>query len=68
MKLKVLSLIFIIIFAIPGIVFAMNRIEILPPISEAGLMLLFGILLTSASFFGKKIYAEQRLNQNRLSK
>ena len=65
MKIKVLGLIFIIIFAIPGVVFAMNRIEVLPPISEAGLMLLFGILLTSTSFFGKKLLAEQKINQNR---
>ena len=65
MKIKVLGLIFIIIFAIPGVVFAMNRIEVLPPISEAGLMLLFGILLTSTSFFAKRILAEQKINQNR---
>ena len=65
MKIKVLSLIIIIIFAIPGVVFAMNRIEVLPPISEAGLMLLFGILLTSTSFFAKRILAEQKINQNR---
>ena len=68
MKFKVLSLIFVMIFALPGVVFAMTRIEILPPISEAALMLLFGILLTSASFYGKKLYPEQRINQNRLSK
>lgn len=65
MKIKVLSLIFVIILAIPGVVFAMNRIEILPPISEAGLMLLFGILLTSASVFARKSYAEQRISRNR---
>ena len=65
MKIKVLGLIFIIIFAIPGVVFAMNSIEVLPPISEAGLMLLFGILLTSTSFFAKRILAEQKINQNR---
>jgi len=65
MKIKVLALIFIIIFAIPGVVFAMNRVEVLSPISEAGLMLLFGILLTSASFFGKRLLAEQKINRNR---
>ena len=64
MKIKVLSLIFVIIFALPGVVFAMNRMEILTPISEAGLMLLFGILLTSTSVFGRKILAEQKINRN----
>ena len=65
MKIKVLGLIFIIILAIPGVVFAVNRIEVQPHISEAGLMLLLGILLTSTSFFGKKLLAEQKINRNR---
>ncbi len=65
MKIKILSLIFVIIFALPGVVFAMNRMEILTPISEAGLMLLFGILLTSTSVFSRKLLAEQKINRNR---
>lgn len=65
MKIKVLSLIFVVIFAIPGVVFAMNKIQMIPPISEAGLMLLFGILLTSVSVVGRKCLAKQKINRNR---
>jgi hypothetical protein len=65
MKIKVLSLIFVAIFAIPGVVFAMNKIQMIPPISEAGLMLLFGILLTSVSVIGRKYLAEQKISRNR---
>jgi di/tricarboxylate transporter len=65
MKFKVLSFVLIMIFAVTGVAFAMPKIEVLPATSEPALMLFLGLFLTGASFFGRKLSAEQRIGRNR---
>jgi len=65
MRMKVIGLVFTMIFVITGVALAGPKLEALPTLSEPALMFLLGLFLTGASFLGRKIYAEQRIDRDR---
>ena len=65
MKIKVLGFILVLIFTITGVAFAMPNIEAISTLSEPAMMFIFGMFLTGVSFYGRKVYAEQRIDRNR---
>lgn len=65
MKIKVLVFFLFIVFAVTGVAFAMPKMEVVPSLSEPVIMFLFGLLLTGVSVYGRKAYAEQRVNRHR---
>ena len=60
MKITVLGLVCIILFAVTGVALAMPKLEVIPPLSEAAMMFLLGMFLTGASFLGRKLWSDQR--------